>query len=111
MDLQNYNDNDEQQQMSDSNTDFVGGGSTSGGETDDASQSTSPDSSSRNSVKTANSNSNDYVSTLAKREGRNVRIWRRNVFLMLFVTAALLTSLTYVFLKKEDEEDFDTSVR
>jgi hypothetical protein len=52
----------------------------------------------------------EEVFKLAQKETRNVRMWRRNVFFMLFGTAALVTSLTYIFLRDEDEEDFTTSV-
>lgn len=54
--------------------------------------------------------SRQSVTRLAIDETRNVRMWRRNVFLMLFATACLVTTLTYIFLGNEDEEDFETAV-
>ena len=52
----------------------------------------------------------EEVKRLAQQESRIVTIWRRNVFLVLFLTAALVTTLTYIFLWQEDQEDFTTSV-
>jgi hypothetical protein len=50
------------------------------------------------------------VARLAKQETQNVKIWRRNVILMIVATAAVVTSLTFVFLQNADEEEFQTSV-
>lgn len=58
-----------------------------------------------------NDTSREQVAKLAIQETRNVRMWRRNVFLMLFATAALVTTLTFLFLRDEDVEDFETAVR
>jgi hypothetical protein len=54
--------------------------------------------------------SRKQVARLAINETKNVRMWRRNVFLMLFATATLVTTLTFLFLRDEDAEDFSTSV-
>ena len=51
------------------------------------------------------------VQDMAQREAKNVQRWRRNVLVLMFVTGVLVTSVTYVFLKREQEEDFETSVR
>jgi hypothetical protein len=53
----------------------------------------------------------EEVAKLALQETRNVKVWRRNVILMILAMGALVTSLTYVFLRDEDQEDFETSVR
>ena len=50
------------------------------------------------------------VQDMAAREARNVKIWRCNVFVIMFVAAALLTTVSYLFLKGEQEEDFEASV-
>ena len=52
----------------------------------------------------------EEVKRLALQETRNVNIWRRNVFLTIFAAATLVTTLTYWFLRQEDQEDFQTSV-
>lgn len=54
--------------------------------------------------------SRHHVARLAMKETQNVRMWRRNVFLMLLATATLVTTLTFLFLRDEDSEDFSTSV-
>jgi len=50
-----------------------------------------------------------HVARLAIKETRNVRMWRRNVFVMLFVTASLVTILIFLLLRDEDQEDFHTA--
>lgn len=55
--------------------------------------------------------STQHVARMALKETRNVRMWRRNVFLMLFISASIVTTLTFLLLRDEDEEDFETSVR
>lgn len=51
-----------------------------------------------------------FVEALSKSETRKVRIWRRNVLIVLGVTGALLTTVTYLFLLRQDTDGFDTSV-
>ena len=51
------------------------------------------------------------VTDMAQQEAKNVQRWKRNVLVIMFVTGVLLTIVTYMFLKREQEEDFETSVR
>ena len=51
------------------------------------------------------------VSDMAKQHARRATIWRRNVFILMFVVGALLTVGTYIFLEREQEQDLETSVR
>ena len=53
----------------------------------------------------------EEVKRLALQETKNVNVWRRNVFVTIFAAATLVTTLTYWFLRQEDQEDFQTSVR
>ena len=63
------------------------------------------------SARKALENEKELVEELTKKETRKVKIWRRNVFIVLGLTAALVTTMTYIFLRKQDGDDFDSSVR
>ena len=52
----------------------------------------------------------EFVKQLAERETRKVNLWRRNVFLVVAATAVFVTSMTFFFLEREDEETFKQSV-
>ena len=47
---------------------------------------------------------------LARWETTNVRCWRTLIFLLLLITGAFVSSYTFVFLKKEQESDFEDNV-
>jgi hypothetical protein len=49
------------------------------------------------------------IHQLARRETRRVRVWRRNVFLVLAGAAALVTTLTYLFLRNQEEKIFSSA--
>ncbi|KAL3922056.1 MAG: hypothetical protein SGILL_002410 [Bacillariaceae sp.] len=51
----------------------------------------------------------EEIAKLALRETRHVRVWRRNVLLMILLLGATVTTLTFIFLRDEDQEDFSTS--
>ncbi|KAG7373590.1 adenylate/guanylate cyclase [Nitzschia inconspicua] len=53
--------------------------------------------------------SREEVARLALQETKNVKVWRRNVLLMILIMGALVTTLTYIFLRDEENEDFDTA--
>ena len=52
----------------------------------------------------------EEIAKLALQETRNVRVWRRNVLLMILLLGATVTTLTFILLRNEDQEDFSTSV-
>ena len=51
----------------------------------------------------------EFVEQMAKRESRNVAFSRGIVFLVLLVTATLVTSMTYVFLHRKDLDAFENA--
>jgi len=50
------------------------------------------------------------VQNFAKRETTRVQLWRLVVLLMIICTGAGVTTLTYILLREEDKEDFETTV-
>jgi hypothetical protein len=103
--LRNFVDNDIHSQnggMSDVDYDGSSGFNTGSGEDDTASVAAS---------EAKDRESRRQMHELAVKETRNVRMWRRMVFLVLFATAALVTTLAFLFLQEEDEELFTASVR
>lgn len=51
------------------------------------------------------------VQDMASHQEQRVRLWRRNVFALLFVVAGLVTTAAFLFLQQKQEEDFETSFR
>ena len=47
---------------------------------------------------------------LARWETQNVRCWRTLIFLLLLITGAFVSSYTYIFLRKEQDSDFESNV-
>ena len=52
----------------------------------------------------------DRVKKFTAKETRRVRIWRWLVIIILLVSGASTSVLTYLLLHGEEEEDFETSV-
>ena len=48
---------------------------------------------------------------LARWETQNVRCWRSLIFFLLLITGALVSSYTYIFLRREQDSDFEANVR
>lgn len=55
--------------------------------------------------------SDAFVDILARKLTRGVKVWRAVVSVMLLVTAVLVTVLAYIFLTKEETNNFEKSVR
>jgi hypothetical protein len=51
------------------------------------------------------------VWNLARWETQNVRCWRTLIFILLLITGACVSTFTYVFLRKEQDLDFEENVR
>ena len=51
------------------------------------------------------------VEEMAKEQAKQVRIWRRNVFILMFLSGTAITLAAYFFLRGEQKEDFETTVR
>jgi hypothetical protein len=51
------------------------------------------------------------VWNLARWETQNVRCWRTIIFILLLITGALVSTFTFVFLRKEQNLDFEENVR
>ena len=50
------------------------------------------------------------VQDMAASETKKVRLWRRNVLIIMFLTGAFITAIAYIFLNNNDNEDFEASV-
>jgi hypothetical protein len=64
-----------------------------------------------NNTRNKEESNQEEVAKLAQQETKNVQVWRRNVILMILAMGALVTTLTFIFLRDEDQEDFTTAVR
>jgi hypothetical protein len=51
------------------------------------------------------------VEKLAQDETRSVRLWRRNVLIVMILTGSFVTAMAYIFLKQVDTQDYQSSVR
>ena len=51
----------------------------------------------------------EIVEKMVLEETHNVRLWRRNVVLVMVLTGALVSAMTYSFLKGIDTEDYEVS--
>ena len=47
---------------------------------------------------------------LARWETQNVRCWRTLIFFLLLITGAFVSSYTYIFLRREQDSDFEDNV-
>jgi len=58
-----------------------------------------------------NDKSDDDMMKLTRHESANVRTWRLIVLVVIIMTGAIVTALTYTFLKQGEEDDYRVSVR
>ncbi|CAB9529137.1 Receptor-type guanylate cyclase gcy [Seminavis robusta] len=54
-------------------------------------------------------NERKIVEKMAQKESQKVKLWRRNVLVVMALTGALVTAMTYIFLDRVDVEDFEAS--
>ena len=50
------------------------------------------------------------VEQVAQEEARKAKIWRRNVFAFMLLTGTCLTVITFLFLQRQQQQDFERSV-
>lgn len=87
---------------------FSAFGTGGGGDDDDGSQSGHDDPAHKAAA--AHQLERQYVTDIVRREGRLVRVWRRNVLVSLVLVAALAVSATYWYLAQQEQEGFETGV-